>query len=88
MGVSAPDVTIAVPIVVATAMEKINGPSMLQIAVENTALMGESAFVATTVAIECEASLRPFTKFKASARMMPNRIIGSKPIMRGSSRCH
>src|SRR5665647_1894486 len=87
-GVRASLVTIAVPIVAATAVEKRKGPIILHIAVENTAFIGESAFVATTVAIECEASLRPLTKFSASARIMPNRMRGSMPIMRGSLRYH
>jgi hypothetical protein len=80
-GVSPFPETIAVPIVAATAVVKTNGPITLQMAVENTAFAGESAFVATTVAIECAASLRPFTKFSASARMIPNRMSGSMPVM-------
>ena len=81
-------VTIAVPMVAATAVVNRNGPTRLQMAVKKTAFIGESAFVATTVAIECDASLRPLTKFSASARMMPNRMSGSMPVMNGPSRCH
>jgi hypothetical protein len=81
-------VTIAVPIVAATAVVKRNGPAMLQTAVKNTAFMGDRAFVATTVAIEWEASLRPLTKFRARARIIPNRMRGSMTVMNGPSRCH
>ena len=69
--------TMAVPIVAATAVENKKGPTRLHTAVEKTAFTGESAFVATTVAIECEASFNPFTKFRASARIIPNRTKGS-----------
>jgi len=79
--------TIAVPIVAATAVVKRNGPIMLPIAVYSTALPGERAFVATTVAMECEASFSPLTKFRARARMMPKRTRGSMPVMNGPSRC-
>ena len=80
-GVSPLFVTMAVPMVAATAVVNRNGPTMLQTAVENTAFAGESARVATTVAIECDASLRPLTKFSARARMIPNRMNGSMPVM-------
>src|SRR5512137_940860 len=85
-GVSPSVLTISVPMVTATAVEKRNGPIMLQIAVENTARIGESAFVATTVAIECEASLSPFTKYNARAKILPNSMKRSKPIMYYASR--
>ncbi len=68
---------IEVPMVVATAVVKMNGPSVLKSDVRSTACHGESDFVATTVAIECAASLSPLTKFRASARITPK-------IMRGS----
>ena len=42
-GVRALFVTIVVPIVAATAVVKMNGPSMLQIAVRKTAFAGERA---------------------------------------------
>ena len=87
-GVSPLRVTMAVPMVAATAVVNRNGPTRLQTAVEKTAFIGESAFVATTVAIECDASLRPLTKFSASARMIPNRMSGSMPVMNVPSRCH
>jgi hypothetical protein len=76
-GVRALFIIIAVPIVAATAVVKMNGPSMLQIAVRKTALAGERARVATTVAMECAASLSPLTKARPSARMIPKRISGS-----------
>ncbi len=77
VGVSAFFVTIVVPIVAATAVVKMNGPSMLQIAVRKTAFAGESARVATTVAMECEASLSPLTNARPSARTIPKRMSGS-----------
>ena len=86
-GVSPLRETIAVPTVAATAVVKRNGPIRLQQAVEKTAFTGESAFVATTVAIECAASLRPLTKLSARARMMPKRMSGSIPVMHVPSRC-
>jgi hypothetical protein len=76
--------TMEVPIVVATAVVKINGPAMLQIEVRSTACHGDRDFVATTVAIECAASLSPFTKFRASARITPNTMRGSMDISCGS----
>jgi hypothetical protein len=44
--------TMAVPIVVATAVVKMNGPAMLHRDVRSTAFHGDRDFVATTVAIE------------------------------------
>ena len=85
-GVRASLLTIAVPIVAATAVVKRYGPIMLQMAVRKTAFPGESAFVATTVAMECDASLSPLTKLSASARTMPKMIRGAKPIMSVPSR--
>ena len=57
-----------VPMVIATAVVKINGPIMLQIAVRKTAFTGERTFVATTVAMAWAASLSPLMKFIASAK--------------------
>jgi hypothetical protein len=76
-GFKEPGWTIAVPMVVATAVVKINGPSMLHRDVRSTARHGDRDRVATTVAIECAASLAPLTKFRESARITPKMIRGS-----------
>ena len=62
---------------VATAVVKINGPSMLHNDDRSTARHGDRDFVATTVAIELAASLTPLTKFRESAKMTPKMIRGS-----------
>jgi len=63
--------------VVATAVVKINGPSILLSDVRTTVRQGDRDLVATTVAIECAASLTPLTKFRESARITPKMIKGS-----------
>ena len=86
-GVSAPGTTSAVPIVAATAVVNIKGPIKFARADDRLAFSGESALVSTTVAIECDASFRPFTKLSRRARKIPKMIRISMAIRHGCGRC-
>jgi hypothetical protein len=85
-GVRAAGMTSAVPMVAATAVVKIKGPIKLASADDKLAFQGESAFVSTTVAIEWDASFRPFTKLSRSARIIPRMIRRSMAIRHGCGR--
>jgi hypothetical protein len=70
-GVKISGFTIPFPIVFATAVENTNGPAKQQIDAMIIALRGDSACVATTVAIVFAASFLPFEKLNARAIRTP-----------------
>lgn len=58
------------PIVVAMAVPKTSGPARLKMAAMVTAFMGESTFVATTVAMALAESWNPLMKSKTKAMII------------------